>query len=163
MRRTLAATALAAALFGLAACGGDDSDEPGGTTTPTGAPASTGSVSTADACSDAEAAVEPFASELQPLVEELTNAMLTGDAAAQEEAAANLEQFIGDIVADLNAVAASTDDQALAEALQALGGELENYGQDLQDLDLTDPNSISNLMNIDALEAAGTAVDELCG
>lgn len=163
MRRTLAATALAAALFTVAACGGDDSDEPGGSTTPTEAPSSAGGVSTADACGDAEAAVEPFVTDLQPLVEDLTNAMLSGDAAAQEEAVANLEQLIGGIAADLNAVASSADDQALAEALGTFASELENYGQSLQELDITDPSSVEAAMDTGALEAAGDAVDALCG
>lgn len=169
MRRTLVVTALAAALGTLVACSGDEGDQPSDGSTPTEAPSSaaateapSGDVGTDAACLEAMVALEPFTTDLEPLVDDLTTAMLSGDTAAQEDAAAQVDQLIGDVAGELERVAGTAQDPELQEALQTFAGELADFGSAIQNLDLSDPNSLNALLDLQSFQESLEAVQRAC-
>lgn len=164
MRRTLAVAALAAALFTAAACGGDDDTgaQGGSTPPPTEAPADAAGLSTDEVCDNAKAAVMPFLTELDPLAEELSTAMLSGDPDAQEEAAAKVGELVAGVATQLRDAASSSDDAELAGVLEAFADELLKFGDSVQNLDINDPSSLEALLDLEGLDVAAEAIGPFC-
>ena len=164
MKRTLALAALAATLFTAAACGGGDDDDTSSADDPVSseAPANAGGSTIEEVCDKGKEAVEPFITDLSPLADELSASILAGDADGQEAAVAKFDDLITRVVTDLRDAAATSSEPGLAEAFEAFADEFEKYGERVRSLDITDPSSVSALMELDGFDKAGELIGEFC-